>query len=227
MINKVIPDSPEELLITNIIKISKHYDKKISNQIWIKRFDDEFLKLSFINNLPNNLIKTLRSAELHFKLYSLFDENSFKLCIIELASTIEYIFKIIMNLFLHKTNTNNCLNLLKSSTDKNEKSYFIKLLERGVGKTTLGAFLRIIKDICFIQKDCKITHKLGEFLDKNWPIDLNFLNELNNFNRLRNHLVHTPGKIVDSIKYEKFRNLIFEYLNHLRIDLSSINSLTF
>ncbi|KKL92902.1 hypothetical protein LCGC14_1880060, partial [marine sediment metagenome] len=227
LINKVIPDSSEEFLISKIIKISKRYDKKISNLIWIKRFDDEFLKLSFINNLPNNLIKTLRSAELHFKLYSLFDENSFKLCIIELASTIEYIFKIIMNMFLQKTNTYNCLNLLKSGADKNKKFYFIMLLEKGVAKTTLGAFLKIIKDICFIQKDCKITHKLGDFLDKNWPIDQNFLIELDNFNRLRNSLVHTPGKIVDSIKYEQSRNLIFEYLNHLRIDLSSFNSLTF
>ncbi len=227
LFNKVIPDSPEEFLLYNIIKISKGYDKKISNLIWIKRFDDEFLKLKFINKLPKNLIETLRSTELHFRLYSLYDERSFKICIIELASTIEYIFKIIINLFLQKTNMYNCLNLLKSSTDKKEKHFFIMLLERGVTKTTLGAFLRIIKDICFIQKDCKITHELGDFLDKNWPIDHNFLIELENFNRLRNSLVHTPGKIIDCIKYERSRNLIFEYLNHLRIDLSSINSPTF
>ncbi len=227
LINKVIPDSPEESLLDNISKISKGYNKKISNLISIKRLDDEFLKLNFINKLPKNLIENLKSAELHFKLYSLFDERSFKLCIIELALTMEYVFKIIMNIFLQKTNTYNCLNLLKSSTDKDEKRYFIMLLERGVAKTTLGVFLRIIKDICYIQKDCKITHELKDFLDKNWPIDQNFLIELDNFNRLRNSLVHTPGKIVDSIKYEHSRNLIFEHLNNLRIDLSSINSLTF
>ncbi len=227
LINKVVPDSPEEFLLHNIIKISKGYNKKISNIIWFKRFDDEFLKLNFINKLPKNLIETLRSAELHFKLYSLFDERSFKLCIIELASTIEYIFKIIMNMFLQKTNTYDCLNLLKTGTDKDEKRYFIMLLERGGAKTTLGIFLRIIKDICYIQKGCKITHELKDFLEKNWLIDQNFLIELDNFNRLRNSLVHTPGKIVDRTKYEHSRNLIFGYLNHLRIDLSSNDSPTF
>jgi len=143
---------------------------------------------------------------------------------LELAKSLEYLFKILMHIFI---STKDVLNWIPSFEDdsrvKGELS-IVLMIKKGVKDFPLGFFLKTIREICSLPDDWKIKQEFGDFLKKKLPIRLSLLNKLWEVKVIRDIYAHSPGESITPEQYFNIRELCYQVLNLLEVNLSDINS---
>jgi len=220
---EVIPKCPKDKTCSILENKLEQFNTDISNNIIIN-VDIAAIGLKTYHKLPEHVKISLERAERYFKIFKVFNEDSYGTSVLELTKSLEYLFKILMHIFI---STKDILNWIPSFEDdsrmKGELS-IVLMIKKGVKDFPLGFFLKTIKEICFLPDDWKIKQEFGVFLKEKFPIRLSLLNKLLEVKVIRDVCAHSPGESITPEQYFYIRELCFQVLNLLEINLSDINS---
>ncbi|GAH04497.1 unnamed protein product, partial [marine sediment metagenome] len=158
----------------------------------------------------------------YFKIFSLYNEDSYGICVLELAKSLEDLLKILFNEFISNKNVLSCLQTISGDSRIQKELPIVSMIKNGVKLYTFGSFLYIIQETLSYPEECKIRQELINFLKNNLPVDPNLIIKLSELTNYRNDYAHLPGEIITPEQYLVFRDHIFQIINLLRADLSDM-----
>lgn len=98
------------------------------------------------------------------------------------------------------------------------------MVKKGVDRYTFGKMLAVIYETCSFPSHCELKKTFTSYLKDVFPIKKSLIRELRELTNYRNDYAHVPGQIITNAQYFKFRYLIIEIINFLRINLSEPES---
>ena len=223
--NKIIPNCPEDKVCTVLLNKLEEFNQEISENMEIPKVDLSSIGLKVYEELPNNINIALERAERYFKIFRFYNEESYGMCVLELAKSLEDLLKILFNEFISDKGVINCLHTISGDSRIQKELPIVSMIKTGVRLYTFGSFLYIIQETFSYPKECKIRQELINFLKKNLPVELTHIIKLRELTNYRNDYAHITGEIITPEQYLNFRDQIFQIINLLRVDLSDIKTI--
>ncbi len=224
--NTIIPNCPEDKNCVVLENKLEEFDQKITEIVKIKKINLTSVGLQVFEKLPYNIKIALERAERYFRIFRLYNEDSYGPSVLELAKSLEILFKILLNEFISNIDIKNYLNTISGDSRIHKELPIVQMIKNGVKYYTFGFFLKMIQETCSYPEEFKIKQELMNFLKKSLPVDLSNIIQLREITNYRNDYAHIAGEIITPEQYFNFRSLIFQIINLLRVDLSDfkINS---
>ena len=218
----VIPNCLKDKPCSILEKKRKQFDIVISRNIIIKNADLNLIGLVTYEKLPDKIITCLERAERYFKIFKLYNEDSYGISVLELTKSLENLFKLLILDFISSINDLDfsLSHLVGDSRLKGELPIEI-LIKRGVNEFTLGFFLKFFQETCSYPDDWKIKQELSQFLKKKLPIKPSLVEKLLEVKLIRNIYAHKPAEYITQEQYFKIRELCVQVMNLLRVNLSN------
>ena len=224
MLDKILPKCPDDRSCNVLDKNIEDFYKELSENIFIN-VDLSEIGLEVSSQLPENILVALNRAELYYKVFRIYNFDSYGPSVIELAKSLEELMKIIMDMFISSKNLENYIKDYGYDSRIKEELPIIKLIQKGVGKYTLGQFLYVIRDTYSYPSEFRLREEMDTFLKENWPINLSDMKRLSDITNNRNTAAHIAGEIITPQDYSIFRGLIIDMINNLKIDLTEMSSI--
>ncbi len=216
--NIIIPKCPEDKNCAVLVNKLEDFNQQISENIKIPRMDLSSINLKVYEKLPDSIKIALERSERYFKIFRLFQEDSFGMCVLELAKALENLLKILFNDFISNKGVINCLHTISGDSRIQKELPIVSMIKNGVKLYTFGSFLYVIQETFSYPEECKIRQELLNFLKNNLPVDPTFIRKLRKLTNYRNDYAHIPGEIITPEQYLVFRDHIFQIINLLRVD---------
>jgi len=220
----IIPNCLKDKTCSILENKLEQFNTDISENIIIRNVDITAIGLKVYEKLPYNIREALERAERYFNIFKIFNEDSYGTSVLELTKSLEYLFKILLHIFI---STKDVLNWIPSFEDDSRikrKLFIVLMIEKGVKGFSLGFFLKTIREICSLPNDWKIKQEFVVFLKKKLPIRLSLLNKLWEVKVIRDNYAHSPGESITTEQYLNIRELCYQVLNLLEVNLSDVNS---
>ncbi|KKM74702.1 hypothetical protein LCGC14_1397660 [marine sediment metagenome] len=214
---EVIPNCPKDKPCSILEKKREQFDTVISKNIIMRKIDLNSIGLVTKEKLPDKILTCLERAERYFKMFRIYNEDSYGTSVLELTKSLENLFKLLMRDFISSINA---LNFVGDSR-LNRKLPIEILITKGVNSLTLGFFLKFIQETCSYPNNWKIKQELSHFLKKNFPIKPSLVEKLIEVKLIRNIYAHKPAEYISQEQYFKIRELCVQTLNLLRVNLSN------
>ena len=224
--NIIIPNCPEDKNCPVLMNNLEDFNQQISENIKIPRVDLSSINLKVYEKLPDRIKIALERAERYFKIFKLYQEDSYGMCVLELAKSLEDLLKILFNEFISNKGVINCLHTISGDSRIQKELPIVSMIKNGIRLYTFGSFLYVIQETFSYPKECKIRQELINFLKKNLPVDLTYIIKLRELTNYRNDYAHITGEIITPEQYLNFRDQIFQIINLLRVDLSDIKTIS-
>jgi len=220
--NIIIPNCPDDKNCAVLENKLEEFNQKITENVKIKKINLSSIGLKVFEKLPENIKIALERAERYFRIFRLYNEESYGPSVLELAKSLEILFKILLNEFISNKDIINCLDSISGDSRIHKELPIVSMVKKGVKSYTFGSFLYVIQKTCSYPEGCKIRQVLINFLKKNLPVDHANIVELREITNYRNDYAHIAGEIITPEQYFEFRALIFQIINLLNVDLSHI-----
>jgi len=220
----IIPNCPKDKTCSILENKLEQFNTDISENIIIRNVDITAIGLKTYEKLPDHVKISLERAEIYFNIFKIYNMDSYGISVLELTKSLEYLLKMLMHIFI---STKDVLNWIPSFEDdsrmKGELS-IVLMIKKGVKDFPLGFLLKTIREICSLPDDWKIKQEFGDFLKKKLPIRLSLLNKLLKVKVIRDIYAHSPGESITPEQYFNIRELCYQVINLLEVNLSNINS---
>ena len=224
--NTIIPNCPEDINCVVLDNKLEEFDQQITENVKIKKITLSSVGLKVFEKLPSNIKIALERAERYFRIFRLYNEESYGPSVLELAKSLEILFKILINEFISSKDVKNCLNIISGDSRIQKELPIVSMIKYGVKSYTFGSFLYVIQETSSYPEECKIRQALINFLNNNLPVDLANIIKLREITNYRNDYAHIPGEIIKPEQYLVFRDHIFQIINLLKVDLSDKESIS-
>ena len=224
--NIIIPNCPEDKECPVLVNKLEDFNQQISENIKIQRVDLSSINLKVYEKLPDSIKIALERAERYFKILRLYQEDSYGMCVLELAKSLEDLLKILFNEFISNKGVINCLRTISGDSRIQKELPIVSMIKNGVKLYTFGSFLYIIQETFSYPKECKIRQELINFLKNNLPVDPTLIIKLRELTNYRNDYAHIPGEIITPEQYLVFRDHVFQIINLLRVNLSDMMTIS-
>ncbi len=222
--NKIIPNCPKDKTCSILENKLEQFNTDISEKIIIGNVDITAIGLKTYEKLPENVKISLERAEIYFNIFKIFNIESYGTSVLELTKSLEYLFKILMHIFISTQNVLNWIPSFKDDSRMKGDLLIVLMVKKGVKKFPLGFFLKTIKETCSLPDDWKIKQEFRDFMKKQLPIRPSLLNKLLDVKVIRDTYAHSPGEIITPEQYFNIRELCYQVINLLEVNLSDINS---
>jgi len=217
---KIIPNCPEDRTCPVLDEKLEEFYKEIIKNLSIKNINLEILGIKVKEKLPNDIIISLERAEGYYKIFRILNLKSYGPSILELAKSFENLFKKLMRFFIQQKDS---IAYVQISTNKQKELPIVEMIKKGVDLYTFGSFLFVIQETLSYPGDCKIKKQFYKFLQKYIDLNIEDIKLLRQVTNFRNDYAHISGEIVTKDHYFIFRKLIFDIINGLTADLSTIS----
>ena len=220
----IIPNCPKDKTCSILENKLEQFNTDISEKIIIRNVDITAIGLKVYEKLPDSIREALERAEKLFNIYKIFNMDSYGSSVLELTKSLEYLFKILMNIFISTKGVLNWIPSFEDDSRMKRELFIVLMIKKGVKGFPLGFFLKTIQEICSLPNDWKIKQEFVVFLKKKLPIRLSLLNKLWEVKVIRDIYAHSPGESITAEQYLYIRELCYQVLNLLEVNLSDVNS---